>query len=54
MGLTLSGSILQEKVQHFVEQLSIDFKGSNGWFEKFKKRHQIKSFRLSGESGSVD
>ncbi|RWR99523.1 tigger transposable element-derived protein 6-like protein, partial [Dinothrombium tinctorium] len=54
MGLTLSGSILQEKVQHFAQQLSIDFKDSNGWLEKFKKRHQIKSYTVSGESGSVD
>ncbi|RWS01484.1 tigger transposable element-derived protein 6-like protein [Dinothrombium tinctorium] len=30
MNLTLSGSILQEKVQHFAQQLSIDFKCSNG------------------------
>jgi hypothetical protein len=30
------------------------FEFSNGWFEAFKLRHGIKSFRCFGESGFVD
>jgi hypothetical protein len=30
------------------------FEFSNSWLEAFKLRHEIKSFRRFGESGSVD
>lgn len=30
-----------------------DFKGSNAWLEKWKKRYNIKQLQVSGESGDV-
>jgi Tc5 transposase DNA-binding domain len=31
-----------------------DFRGSNGWLDKFKKRHSIVFKTLQGESAAVD
>jgi len=31
-----------------------NFKASNGWLEKWKKRHNVKSYAICGESGNVD
>ena len=30
-----------------------DFKGPNGWLEKWKRRYNIKQLVISGESGDV-
>ena len=49
--IPLLGPILQSKALEFASQLDIaDFKASNGWLEKFKARHAIKAFAVSGES----
>ncbi|KAG8391682.1 hypothetical protein BUALT_Bualt01G0212700 [Buddleja alternifolia] len=53
----ISGELLKEKGNIFVRHLypeAISFEFSNGWLEKFKQRHAIRSFRRFGESGSVD
>jgi hypothetical protein len=55
--INLSGEIIQEKGKHFLRALYGDstcFDFSNGWFERLKARHRIRSFRRFGESGSVD
>lgn len=30
------------------------FKASNGWLDRWKSRYSITSFKISGESASVD
>ena len=34
--------------------VEIDFKASNGWFEKFKERHRLSFKKLCGKSAEVD
>ncbi len=42
------------KALKIAEELGINgFKGSNGWLEKWKARHNIKKMVVSGESGEV-
>lgn len=51
----LNQNILVNKAKKFGAQLNIiDFKFSNGWFENFKKRNKIKSYKLSGTAASTD
>ena len=48
------GPQLAEKARQIATCLGKhDFKGSNGWLEKWKKRYNIKQLRISGESGDV-
>ncbi|GBM78059.1 hypothetical protein AVEN_154021-1 [Araneus ventricosus] len=51
----ISGPFLIEKAPKFVKALGYDeFRGSNGWLEKFKRRHVIMEKVISGESKDVD
>ncbi|XP_065866608.1 CENP-B homolog protein 2-like [Euphorbia lathyris] len=55
--VNMSGELLKEKGNYFLKELcpaATSFVFSNGWLEKFKQRHAIRSFRRFGESGSVD
>lgn len=52
--ISISGSILQEKSLIFAKTLGIaNFKSSNGWLEKFRKRHGISFRKICGEGASV-
>ena len=55
--VNMSGDLIKEKATEVFPRLypdapAIEF--SNGWLEKFKHRHNIRSHRRFGESGSVD
>ena len=53
--IPISGPILQSKALMFADELGIeDFKASNGWLTSWKKRYNIKQFKISGESADVD
>lgn len=55
--IPISGPILQERARQIAEEIGIppgQFKGSNGWLEKFRARHSINHRAISGESASVD
>ena len=48
------GPMLCTKAVEIAKLLGIsDFKAYNGWFEKWKTRHNIKKMVISGESGEV-
>ena len=57
-GLLLTGDVLRQKWKSFAElagipaseQLSL----SNGWLERFKKRHGLREFNRHGEAASAD
>ncbi|XP_043469542.1 tigger transposable element-derived protein 4-like [Leptopilina heterotoma] len=53
--IPMDGPLLKEKARDFATKIGIqDFSASNGWFEGFKRRHDIVFKTLSGESKSVD
>ncbi len=48
------GPQLIEKARQIAEHLGhSEFKGSNGWLDKWKKRFNIRQMKISGESGDV-
>ena len=48
------GSQLQEKAKEIATMLGKpDFKGSNGWLDKWKRQYNIRQIQVSGESGDV-
>ena len=48
------GPTLCAQALEIAKRLQVDdFKGSNGWLEKWKARHNIKRMAISGESGEV-
>jgi len=52
-GLPIGGNILLEKARFFAEQMDLDFKASQGWLDRFKRRHGLSLKVMSGEAGSV-
>ena len=48
------GAQLTEKAREIASCLGIaDFRGSNGWLQKWKERYNIRQVVISGESGDV-
>jgi hypothetical protein len=53
-GLVLTDDILSTKALEFAFLLKEDkFKGSNGWVDGFKKRHNLKQYNIHGEAASA-
>ncbi|CAG8809541.1 4716_t:CDS:2, partial [Gigaspora rosea] len=51
---SLSGHIVIQKAVTFAQCLGIqDFKGSNGWFDRFKKCYGIRNYLHHGKANSV-
>jgi hypothetical protein len=52
--IIITDSILSTKALGFAFLLKENkFKGSNGWVDKFKKRHNLKQYHIHGEAASV-
>lgn len=52
-GLPISGPVIKEKAAKYAVELGIDdFKASNGWFDRWKGRHEIVFKTVSGEAQS--
>ena len=48
------GSILKEKALEIAGHLGCDeFKASNGWLDRCKRRYNVRQMKVSGESGDV-
>jgi hypothetical protein len=55
MNIPISGTMLAEKARKFEDQLNIlDFKASNGFIDRFKKRHGISFYQVAGEAADAD
>lgn len=56
-GVPISGPILKAQAEKFDRRINGDdskFKASNGWLDRFKKRHAISQVLVSGEIRSAD
>ena len=48
------GPQLAEKAREIASRLGVeDFKASNGWLDRWKKKHHLRKMTISGESGEV-
>ena len=53
--IPVSGRLIQERAVMYASELGIErFSGSNGWLEKWQKRHNVRMSVLSGEAADVD
>jgi len=53
-GIPLDGPILQQKAKFFAEALGFkEFSASNGWFDGWKRRFDVKFQKLHGEAASA-
>ncbi|KAK3920150.1 Jerky protein homolog-like [Frankliniella fusca] len=54
-GHVLPGPLIQEKAALLGESLGLEtFKASNGWFQKFKRRHGVRILHIEGERLSAN
>lgn len=53
--IPISGPLLKEEALLIAKKFDPEtsFKASNGWLDSFKKRHNIKNMKVSGECGDV-
>jgi len=55
LNLAVNGPVLTEKANEIAKRLNItDFGGSNGWLDRFRKRHGIVYHKICGEADAVD
>ena len=48
------GPQLSEKALEIASHLGVhDFKSSNGWLDRWKKKHNLRKMTISGESGDI-
>ena len=53
-GLVITDNILSTKALDFAFMLKEDkFKGSGGWVDNFKKRHNLRQYNIHGEAASA-
>jgi len=51
---SLSGHTVIQKAATFAQRLGIqNFRGSNGWFDRFKKRYGVRNYLRHGEANSA-
>src|SRR5438132_6413559 len=51
---SLSGHTVIQKAATFAQRLGIqNFRGSNGWFDRFKKRYEVRNYLRHGEANSA-
>ncbi|XP_015785863.1 tigger transposable element-derived protein 6-like [Tetranychus urticae] len=53
-GIPVNNCLIRQYASNLADETRKDFKCSNGWWEKFQKRYDIKYGKLSGESNAVD
>ena len=55
-GSPITGPMVQEKAKEMNEKLNLDeeFSASQGWLDRWKKRHGVRQLSISGESASAD
>lgn len=54
-GVPVSDKLVQEQALKIAKKLEIvNFKASNGWLSKFKKRNKLKSYYMCGETGGIN
>ena len=52
--IPVDGPFLKEEARLIAKQLGVTtFKGTKGWFSKWKQRHNIAQFNITGEEGDV-
>ena len=53
--IPVSGRLIQERAMMYAAELGLEsFAGSNGWLDKWQKRHCVRLAVLSGEAADVD
>lgn len=52
--IPLNGPLIQERAKQLAFGLDIEFEASQGWFDRFKRRHGISYKSVCGESRAAD
>uniref|UniRef100_A0A4W3IPE2 HTH CENPB-type domain-containing protein n=1 Tax=Callorhinchus milii TaxID=7868 RepID=A0A4W3IPE2_CALMI len=50
----VNGPLLMEKANSLATELGIEFKATNGWLERWKKKHSIQFKKKAGEYAGID
>jgi kinesin family protein 6/9 len=53
-GIPINGPMILEAAQKIASGLSLEFKTSNWWLERFKKTYNISFKKISGEVSKID